>query len=132
MAAGRGSPTAVGSRAEHIAEQWLQARGLRPLARNYRRRRGELDLVMLEEAGAPARGATLVVVEVRYRRNAAYGEPEVTVGAAKRRRIAAATRLFLAEHPELATYPVRFDVVALLGSLDAPCVRWIRGAFAVS
>ena len=50
----------IGRRAERCAERFLKAKGLRVLARNYARRTGEIDLVMLD-------GETLVFVEVRYR-----------------------------------------------------------------
>ncbi|HEY9447372.1 MAG TPA: YraN family protein, partial [Burkholderiales bacterium] len=49
-----------GVEAEDRAAAYLEARGLRLVARNYRCRFGEIDLVMRE-------GKTLVFVEVRRR-----------------------------------------------------------------
>src|SRR5690606_39694605 len=55
-----------GQQAEALACRVLEERGLRLIHRNWRCRRGELDLVMLD-------GDTVVFVEVRYRRHKAWG-----------------------------------------------------------
>ncbi len=57
-----------GRQAEDRALQFLQTRGLRLIARNWRWQGGELDLVMLD-------GDTVVFVEVRARRHTAWGAP---------------------------------------------------------
>jgi putative endonuclease len=107
-----------GERAEALAARFLEARGLAIVARNYRTRLGEVDLVARE-------GATLVFVEVRARAGAAFGGAAASVDARKQRRLVAAARHFLSR---LGTEPpCRFDVLAWEGGLDAP--RWIRGAF---
>ena len=64
------------------------AQGLRLVARNFRCRMGELDLVMLD-------GRLLVVVEVRYRTRPDPVDPAVTVTATKRRRLLRAASRFL-------------------------------------
>jgi putative endonuclease len=51
---------ALGNDAERTAEQFLNRKGLAPLARNFRCRHGEIDLVALDDD-------ELVFVEVRYR-----------------------------------------------------------------
>jgi putative endonuclease len=118
-----------GQRAEQVAGRFLAARGLRPLAANFRCRWGELDLVMTD-------GPCLVVVEVRCRVRPGPATPVETVSPAKCRRIIQATRAFLGRHPALAERPVRFDVVGILGDPGEdggdeahPRVDWIRGAF---
>ena len=103
---------------EELACRHLEAQGFRILARNWRCRLGEIDLVA-EEAG------TLVFAEVRLRRNARYGGAAESITAAKRARLLAAARLYLAG---CAPAPCRFDVL-LLDALEAPRVEWIRGAF---
>ncbi|HZN86949.1 MAG TPA: YraN family protein [Burkholderiales bacterium] len=107
-----------GVRAEELCADLLRRAGLRILARNWRCRLGEIDLVA-EEAG------TLVFAEVRLRRNARYGGAAESITAAKRARLLAAARLYLAG---CAPAPCRFDVL-LLDALEAPRVEWIRGAF---
>ena len=108
----------AGARAEELCAQLLARAGLKLLARNWRCRLGEIDLVA-EEAG------TLVFAEVRLRRDARFGGAAESITAAKRARIVAAARLYLAGR---AAMPCRFDVL-LLDSLAPARVRWIRDAF---
>jgi putative endonuclease len=107
-----------GVRAEELCADLLRRAGLRILARNWRCRLGEIDLVA-EEAG------TLVFAEVRLRRDARYGGAAESITAAKRARLLAAARLYLAGH---APVPCRFDVL-LLDALAPARVQWIRDAF---
>lgn len=108
-----------GHAAETAVLRAAQKRGWQCLARNYASRRGELDLVLQNEDG-------LVIVEVRYRGRADYGQPTETVTAGKQARIVAAARAYLAAHPAHAESPVRFDVVGVhaSGRLD-----WVENAF---
>ena len=114
---------ARGAAVEAAALAWLQAQGLRLLARNARSKVGELDLVLRD-------GASVVFVEVRYRAGAAYGGGAASVDAAKRRKLVRAAQVFLQRQPALAQCPCRFDVVEAHGDPDAPGLRWIRAAFA--
>lgn len=107
-----------GAHAEALAADYLQRRGLRLLARNYRCRLGEIDLILAD-------GAVLVFAEVRLRRNADYGGAAASITAAKRQRIVRAARHYLSGKPELAC---RFDVV-LLDALTADRIEWIKDAF---
>lgn len=113
---------ADGAAWESLARAELERHGLRALAANTSYRFGELDLVMAD-------GATVVFVEVRYRRGDAFGGGLASVDARKRRRIALAAQAFLATQPALAARPCRFDVVAISGRADAPRIDWVRNAF---
>jgi putative endonuclease len=107
---------AAGGAAEEAAAKFLARRGVEILARNYRTRLGEIDLVARE-------GATLLFVEVRLRRDARYGGAAASIDGRKRLRIELAARHFLAR---LGREPAcRFDVV----TLDGDNVEWLRGAF---
>lgn len=107
-----------GQRAEELCAELLRRSGLRIVARNWRCRLGEIDLVA-EDAG------TLVFAEVRLRRDARYGGAAESVTPAKRARLIASARLYLAGR---APAPCRFDVF-LLDTLDAARVHWVRNAF---
>jgi putative endonuclease len=116
---GARSPTpaqARGAAAEEQAARFLERQGLDIVARNYRTRFGEIDLIARE-------GATLVFVEVRMRSSGGYGGAAGSIGARKQARIVAAARQFLARIPREP--PCRFDVVTL--ESDTP--QWLRGAF---
>jgi len=110
-----------GAAAEARAARLMQAAGFTIVARNFRCRAGELDIVA-------RRGSLLVVAEVRLRSSALFGGAVASVSAAKRRRIVMAARYLLAQQPQLAALAVRFDVLACDGSAEAP--EWIEGAFA--
>lgn len=108
---------------ESRAAEYLEAHGLRVLARGYRCRMGELDLVCQDERH-------LVVVEVRARSRGALCSAVESIGPSKQRRIVQATRHLLLRHREWHAAPIRFDVVAF-DDIDAPepTIRWIRNAF---
>jgi len=108
----------AGARAEELCAELLQAAGLRVLARNWRCRHGEIDLVAEE-------GGTLVFAEVRYRRDQRFGGAAESVTAAKQSRLVAAARLYLMRRPDA---DCRFDVL-LLDSLESARIQWIRNAF---
>jgi putative endonuclease len=106
-----------GARAEDLCAGLLRAAGLRLLERNWRCRLGEIDLIAEE-------GATVVFAEVRQRSLAGFGGAGESITAAKRARLLAAARLYLARRPDA---PCRFDVFLVDG---APAtVRWIKDAF---
>jgi len=107
-----------GSRAEDRALQFLRQHGLRLLARNWRCKLGELDLVMQD-------GDTVAVIEVRSRSRTDRGTAAETVDARKQARVVRATRLWLARQPHFAEQPLRFDVV----TLDAGELEWRKEAF---
>ena len=112
----------VGRRAERRAERLLRRHGLRTLARNFARRTGEIDLVMLD-------GDVLAFVEVRYRGAAAWTSGLGSVDPDKRRRIARTAELYLDEHPEHRYRGIRFDVVsASKGNYGIAC-EWTQDAF---
>lgn len=108
-----------GRAAEALAESHLRAHGLAIVERNVHSRHGELDIVARE-------GATVVFVEVRLRRPGAFGDAADSITTAKRARLVAAAREYLARLPR--TPACRFDVV-LLDRLDPSRVVWVRDAF---
>jgi putative endonuclease len=106
----------AGADAEAYAARFLEAKGLRVIARNVRSRFGEIDLVCRE-------GETLVFVEVRYRRSASYGGAAASITAAKRSRLVAACEGYLATLP--STPPCRIDAVLVQG-VSRDSVQWLR------
>ena len=115
-----------GRRWETEAAEYLERQGLEILARGYRSRLGELDLVCRE-------GSMLVVVEVRARATSRYGTAVTTIGRSKRTRIIQATRYLLMRHAEWAAAPIRFDVITFDGIETAsPERHWIKNAFDTS
>jgi len=106
-----------GTQYEDLALKFLLAQGLKLIARNYRCKCGELDLLM-EEKGA------LVIVEVRYRKNNRYGSALESVTKTKQARIIAATKHYIMTHK--IDQPIRFDVLAITGESRPD---WVKNAF---
>jgi putative endonuclease len=117
------SPQQSGQAAEALARQFLEQRGLRLLAQNWRCRLGELDLVMLDSD-------TVVFVEVRYRLYSAWGGAAESVDARKREKLSRAAQHFLQQESRWARHPCRFDVIAITADSQAPApLNWIQNAF---
>ena len=111
-----------GAAVEAAARVLLEKAGLQWRASNVRFRGGELDLVMYDRDAA-----SLVFVEVRYRRSAHFGGGAASIDINKRRKLIHAAQLYLSQHPALANNPCRFDVVEASG--EPPRLNWIRDAF---
>lgn len=71
----------LGAMSEEVATRYLLRRGWRVLARNWRCRAGEIDIVALDPAGA------VVVCEVKARRGVGWGTPLEAITTAKARRL---------------------------------------------
>jgi putative endonuclease len=97
---------ALGAAGEARAAAWYRARGYRVVARNWRCREGELDLVV-------ARGRELVFVEVKTRRTDRFGVPAESVTPAKQRRLRVLASRYIRD-TEVRPSAIRFDVVSIL------------------
>ena len=106
-----------GAQYENLALKFLLAQGLTLIERNFNCKCGELDLLM-EDSGS------LVIIEVRFRKNNRYGSALESVTQTKQARIIAATEYYILTHK--IDQPMRFDVLAITG--DAPPV-WVKNAF---
>jgi putative endonuclease len=107
---------AAGPRAEALAADYLVRQGLTIVARNFRTRFGEIDLIATD-------AGTLVFVEVRMRRSLRFGGALGSITAAKRARMIAAARGYLAM---IGGEPAcRFDAI-LMQRLDAASIEWRR------
>jgi len=112
----------AGRHGERVAARFLQRAGLKILARNYRYRRGEIDLVARQ-------GRELVMVEVKARHPRAWRAPEHAVTFGKQRKIIGTANAYLRE---LRCRPpaVRFDIVEVWQAPgEIPRCRWVRHAY---
>lgn len=96
-----------GKLAEDMAAEYLVGRGCEVMARNYRARTGEIDIVVSHEGW-------IIFAEVKARSAVDYGYPREAVTREKQRRLVKTAAEFLAER-ELSDCPVRFDVVEVYG-----------------
>ena len=96
----------MGRKGERAACRYLMKQGFDILARRFRARRGELDLVALE-------GSLLVFVEVKTRASKEFGDPWEFVDWEKQQSLRFAADEFIARY-DLGQYAYRFDVVAVV------------------
>lgn len=94
----------LGRWGEDLAADYLRRKGYRILAANWRCRFGELDLVAED-------GTYLCFVEVKLRKNAAYGPAGAFVDRRKQEKLRAAAMLYLSRRP--TDLQPRFDVVEI-------------------
>lgn len=98
----------TGSRYESLAAAFLEEKGYHILERNYRNRKGEIDLIAREKG-------YLVFIEVKYRSNLEKGWPEEAVDPRKQQKIRQVASVYLYSHGCPEDTPCRFDVVGILG-----------------
>jgi len=106
----------LGEAGERHARRYLEARGYRFLAGNWRCPAGELDLVMRD-------GDEVVAVEVKTRRGEGCGRAEEAISAAKRARLLVSAEWFVGSRPELADLVWRIDLVAITLGPDGSVQR---------
>jgi putative endonuclease len=94
-----------GHRGEWLAALALMVKGYRIVARRYRTKLGEIDLIA-------RRGDLILVIEVKARPTLA--EAMDAIGRESERRIEGAVDLWLARQPDYARLSIRFDLVAVL------------------
>ena len=92
---------------EEVAAAWYVSQGYEVLARNWRCRLGELDLIL-------RKGPEVVFCEVKSRRTDAFGTPAEAVTHEKRQRIRHLAARWI-EESKFRPAQIRFDVAAILG-----------------
>jgi putative endonuclease len=112
----------IGKSGEDYACRELERRGYEILARRFRTRLGEIDIVAREDD-------TLVFVEVKARRSTRFGAPCEAVHWRKQQTIARIAAEYVLRHG-IGNARCRFDIVSILfGDGLRPRVEILRGAF---
>lgn len=114
----------LGKIGEDLACRELERRGYAILARRYRRRGGELDIIARD-------GRTVVFVEVKAREGLDFGAGGEAVTRLKRHRMAALAMDYMARN-RLLECPCRFDVVSIDTSSPEPQIEVYQNAFDVT
>jgi putative endonuclease len=112
----------VGHAGEVAALAYLKEQGFRILARDWRCRIGQIDIVAED-------GDTLVLIEVKARRGVGFGTPEEAVDERKRRKLRMLLELYRGQTHRLKQ-PCRIDVIGLLmdGALSVTRIEHIKDA----
>jgi putative endonuclease len=93
-----------GNRGESLAADHLISNGYQILARNYRFKKREIDLIALESN-------TLIFIEVKYRKNSLFGNPEDFVTPSKEGFILSAAENYIYETKWKGK--IRFDIISI-------------------
>lgn len=103
----------IGRLGEDRAAAFFVGKGFTCLARNWRCRAGEIDLIV-------ARGREIRFVEVKTRKTKTYGDPEEAITVQKRAHLEAAAEAWILSHelPKEAIF--QFDVFSLYLPLNQP------------
>lgn len=105
---------ALGELGENLAAQWLQSQGWEILHRRWHCRWGELDIIAQTgtTSSASLAESTVVFVEVKTRSRGNWDHDGVlAITSPKQAKLWQAAQAFLAQAPQLAEQPCRFDVI---------------------
>lgn len=108
----------LGARGEDAVAAWYEGAGYEVVARNWRCRTGELDLIL-------RRGGTYVFCEVKTRTSTAFGAPQESVTRKKQLRLRALAAQWLQTAAPARAADLRFDVASVLGTE----IEVLEGAF---
>ncbi|TRZ96458.1 YraN family protein [bacterium] len=111
----------LGRLAEEIAVTFLEENGFQILARNFRIRLGEVDIVAKEKD-------TFCFIEVKSKSSDRFGDPLEAVSLIKQRQISRVALSYLKEN-KLLHKSARFDVVSVVFTQSGPKIELIRDAF---
>ena len=104
----------IGDKGEQAAADWLTARGHEIVARNWRTRYCEIDIVSVKDE-------VLYFTEVKYRKNDDFGDGLAAITAKKQRQMRFAAELFLAGKPECSGMAAKLLAASVSG--DPPAVQ---------
>ncbi|TNE82160.1 MAG: YraN family protein [Bacteroidetes bacterium] len=114
---------AIGQLGEDLAAQFLTTQGCRILERNWHYKKSEIDLIVMQNK-------TLVMVEVKTKKDLRFGLPEEYVSLKKQQLMEQAMQAYLGEAFSEAAY--RFDIVSVVLQQGNPEINWIQDAFDAS
>jgi putative endonuclease len=109
--------TATGRAAEELAATHLAAAGFTILDRNWRNRWCELDIVA-------RRAGRVHIIEVKYRRSAAYGAPLEYISHDKINRLTRAANAWIQAHQYRGPYQI--DAISVLGAFAHPAIEHLE------
>ena len=113
-----------GRKAEDLAARHLKRQGYTIVARNYRTRAGEIDIIARE-------GRSLVFIEVKGRQSTRFGSAKAAVTSRKQRQVAKMALWYLKETDQMGV-KARFDVVAVTQKGRDVAIEIVRNAFQLS
>ena len=112
----------MGEDIEFLVCEYLRSNGAGIIEKNYRCRQGEVDIIARD-------GRYLCFIEVKFRKDDRYGEPQEAVTVSRQKHICNVSKFYLYSKYKSLDLPVRYDVVAVFPSDNIYTVKWIKNAF---
>ena len=115
----------IGKKGEAIAAEWLEQNGYSILARNWRNRTGEIDIIAQEDG-------CIVVVEVKTLPHTNIEDLDIIINKKKRTKICQTAKHFLVNNRKYNTMYIRFDVIILQSNpflTQPPKIVHLKDAF---
>lgn len=100
----------LGADGEALVADWYEARGYEVVARNWRCRDGELDVIARH-------GRMFIFCEVKTRTSDAFGTPAEAVTREKQQRLRRLAARWLDEDAPVRAREIRFDVASVMGNV---------------
>ncbi len=114
----------IGDWGESLAKKFLRRKGYRFITSNFRSRMGEIDLIVEDRS-------TLVFVEVKTRKSAAFAPGRDYVDYGKQQRLRSTASYYLSLHE--TDKPIRFDVMEIYApegvNTKNPVINHLEDAF---
>ena len=114
----------TGKRGELIAKEYFLSLGFEIVEENYRFEGAETDLIIKSEEKKQ-----LVFVEVKTRRNKAFGTPEEAINERKQAQMVKSAEGFMMLNPGYSDYEKRFDIAAIMIEEGRAKMNHIENAF---
>ena len=111
----------IGAEGEQIASDYLESKGFKIIERNYRCKRGELDIIAMEND-------ILVFVEIKTRKPDYLKQPFVSVTRSKEKKVLSIADYYIYKN-KIRNTRTRFDVISIVLDTPKPEIKHFRGAF---
>lgn len=112
----------IGEQGEQLAAAYLESLGYRIVARNFRHRIGEIDIIAQS-------GEYLVICEVKARKNSSLS-PTLSVTVSKQKKLRKMYEMFVLKNPTFLPLQPRFDVISIeFQTNQAPNLEHFPNAF---
>jgi len=112
---------AIGAEHERTALEYLQARGLKLVTKNFNCRMGEIDLIMRDQN-------TLVFVEVRFRNSRSHGGAVASINYKKQQKLWRTAQYYLVSIKKYDKIACRFDIIAIEMQGQQTHIQWLQNA----
>ena len=112
----------IGTLGENFVADYLSAKGYSILKVDYRLKFGQVDIIARDDK-------YLCFIEVKFRNDPKYGEPQEAVNRSKQKHICNVSKFYLYSKYKSFDVPVRYDVIAVSPNDSIYTFNWIKNAF---